>query len=136
MKRLFTFGCSHTKHFWPTWAHILSLGCDEFYNFGKPGTGNFRILNQIMRANQHFKFTKDDYVAIALSCNHRYDIIEDIAAPEPSWISLGSMLDDKYHTKDFQHYLNDLGGNENTITILNCIKQILNNTDNVNYKIL
>ena len=45
------------------------------------------------------------------------------------------MLDDKYHTKDFQHYLNDLGGNENTITILNCIKQILNNTDNVNYKI-
>ena len=136
MKRLFTFGCSHTKHYWPTWAHILSLGCDEFYNFGKGGTGNFRILNQIMRANEHFKFTKDDYVGIALSCNYRYDIIEDIATPEPSWVSLGSMLDDKYHTKDFQRYLNDLGGNENTITIINCIKKILNdNDDNVNYKI-
>ena len=60
MKRLFTFGCSHTHHHWPTWAHILSLGFDKFYNFGKPGTGNFRILNQVIRANEHFKFTIDD----------------------------------------------------------------------------
>ena len=135
MKRLFTFGCSHTHHHWPTWAHILSLGFDKFYNFGKPGTGNFRILNQVIRANEHFKFTKDDYVAIALSCNFRYDIIEDMANPQPEWIGLGSMLDDNYHTKEFQKLLNDYGGYENNITIIKSIRSILNNTDNVNYKI-
>ena len=135
MKRLFTFGCSHTHHHWPTWAHILSLGFDKFYNFGKPGTGNFRILNQVIRANEHFKFTKDDYVAIALSCNFRYDIIEDMANPQPEWIGLGSMIDDNYHTKEFQKLLNDYGGYENNITIIKSIRSILNNTDNVNYKI-
>lgn len=135
MKRLFTFGCSHTQHDWPTWAHILSLGFDEFYNFGKAGTGDFRILNQVMRANEHFKFTNNDYVAIALSCNFRYDIIEDVATPHPTWVSLGSMLDDNYHKTDFQKFLNNYGGYENKLTIIKSLKNIFKNTDNVNHKI-
>ena len=64
MKRLFTFGCSHTNHYWHSWADILGLGFDKYYNFGKAGTGNFRILNQVQRANEYFEFTKDDYIVI------------------------------------------------------------------------
>ena len=58
-----------------------------------------------------------------------------MANPQPEWIGLGSMLDDKYHTKEFQKLLNDYGGYENNITIIKSIRSILNNTDNVNYKI-
>ena len=33
---------------------------DDFYNFGLAGTGDFRILNQIQRANERFRFGKND----------------------------------------------------------------------------
>ena len=89
-KRLFTFGCSHTYYYWPSWANILSLGADEFYNFGWPGTGDFRILNQVMRANERFKFGKNDYIGIGMSCNHRYDTIDKRGR---TWVGLGGMAD-------------------------------------------
>jgi|TARA_B100000214_G_C23957596_1_gene623646 hypothetical protein len=130
-KRLFTFGCSHTYYYWPTWANILSLGADEFYNFGWPGTGDFRILNQVMRANERFKFGKNDYIGIGMSCNHRYDTIDKRGR---TWVGLGGMADEKYHKVRFIKELNELGGNENKLTIVKSIKKILNDTD-ANYKI-
>jgi len=136
-KRLFTFGCSHTHHIWPSWANILSLGFNEFYNFGAPGTGDFRILNQVMRANEHFKFNNNDYIGIGLSCNFRYDIIKENPKnpKDREWMSLGSMLDDNYHTPKFQSQLTESGGNENKLTIVKSIKEILNKKDNPKYKI-
>ena len=130
-RRLFTFGCSHTNYFWPSWAEILSLGFDSFYNFGLAGTGDFRILNQVVRANERFKFGKNDYVGIALSCNHRYDTIDKNGT---TWLGLGSMNDESYHKIKFIRELNDFGGNENKLTCIKGIKKELDNTD-VNYKI-
>ena len=130
-KRLFTFGCSHTYYHWPTWANILSLGFDDFYNFGQAGTGDFRILNQVMRANERFKFNQNDYIGIGMSCNHRYDTISPLGK---SWLGLGSMVDEKYHKVNFIRELNDFGGNENKLTIVKSIKKLLNDTD-TNYKI-
>mgnify|MGYP001231231808 CR=1 FL=1 len=129
-KRLFTFGCSHTSYDWPSWANILSLSFDDFYNFGLAGTGDFRILNQIQRANERFKFGKDDYIGIALSCNYRFDTIERSGT---RWIGLGSMFDEKYHKVKFLRELNDFGGYERKLTIIKSIKQLLDNTE-TNYK--
>ncbi len=130
-KRLFAFGCSHTNYLWPSWANILSLSFDDFYNFGLAGTGDFRILNQIQRANERFKFGKNDYIGIALSCNHRYDTIERSGS---RWIGLGSMYDEKYHKVKFLRELNDVGGYENKLTVIKAIKQLLDSTE-TNYKI-
>ena len=130
-KRLFTFGCSHTSYLWPSWANILSLSFDDFYNFGLAGTGDFRILNQIQRANERFKFGKNDYIGIAMSCNHRYDTIDKKGT---TWVGLGSMHDEKYHKIKFLRELNDVGGYENKLTIIKSIKQLLDNTE-TNYKI-
>jgi hypothetical protein len=130
-KRLFTFGCSHTSYFWPSWAEILSLGFDEFYNFGLAGSGDFRILNQIQRTKERFQFTKNDYVGIALSCNFRYDIIHE---KKKTWIGLGSMSDEQYHRVKFIRELNDFGGNENKLTCIKAMKKELDDSD-VNYKI-
>ena len=52
MKRLFTFGCSHTNHGYPTWANILAEEFDKHFNFGLEGSGPFYIFNQI---NEHYK---------------------------------------------------------------------------------
>lgn len=35
MTRLFTFGCSFTKFFWPTWADILGQEFDYYENWGR-----------------------------------------------------------------------------------------------------
>ena len=64
-KRLFTFGCSFTEWIWATWANILAYELDvPFYNFGKPGAGNYYIANQISQADAIFNFTKDDLVIV------------------------------------------------------------------------
>ena len=39
MRRLITFGCSHTNHRYPTWANILGLNFDKLLNFGRGGSG-------------------------------------------------------------------------------------------------
>ena len=53
MKRLFTFGCSHTNHGYPTWANLLAEEFDEHYNFGLGGTGPFYLFWQISNLIKH-----------------------------------------------------------------------------------
>ena len=126
MKRLFTFGCSHTNWSWHSWADILGLGYDKYYNFGKYGTGNFRILNQIQRANEYFEFTKDDYIAICLSSDFRYDTID---VYNNGWIQNGCMVDERgYYTEHLAKQLDHIGGYENTLTCLKGIKSGLDST--------
>lgn len=127
MKRLFTFGCSHTNWSWHSWADILGLGYDKYYNFGKYGTGNFRILNQIQRANEYFEFTKDDYIAICLSSDFRYDTID---VYNNGWIQNGCMVNERgYYTEHLAKQLDHIGGYENTITCLKGIKSVLDSTE-------
>lgn len=74
-KRLFIFGCSFSVYHWPTWANVLHLETPDaqFYNFAKSGGGNFFIYAQIIAANQKYKFTKDDCIAVMWSTHGRED---------------------------------------------------------------
>ena len=89
-KRLFTFGCSHTCYYWPTWADMISLEYKDYYNFGQPGTDNLSILNKLIRANEYFKITKDDTVLIMLTSWDRIDYYDDLAG----WNGIGGITGD------------------------------------------
>tara|TARA_B110000503_G_scaffold129783_1_gene202368 strand:+ start:1283 stop:2068 length:786 start_codon:yes stop_codon:yes gene_type:complete len=56
--RIFTFGCSYTKYYWPTWADILrhSLGNDVVFNYAHQGTGPSQIMYNMQIANAKHNF--------------------------------------------------------------------------------
>lgn len=72
--RLFTFGCSFTKYFWPLWPEILA---DELqiplYNFGRCGAGNQYIFNMLMQADNVYNFNENDLVIISWTNMSRED---------------------------------------------------------------
>ena len=45
--RLFVFGCSFTKYYWPTWADIIGQEFEYYENWGEIGSGNLRIAHRI-----------------------------------------------------------------------------------------
>jgi hypothetical protein len=53
MKRFFVFGCSFTKHHWPTWADFIAVNYDEYYNFAQGGCNTF-IMNRMIEID-HLK---------------------------------------------------------------------------------
>lgn len=73
MSRLFTFGCSFTNFFWPTWADILGREFDEFENWGLNGGGNCFILHSLTECNKRNQLTKDDTVIVMWSSIDRFD---------------------------------------------------------------
>ena len=75
MKRLFTFGCSHTSHQYPTWADILGLSYNQLYNFGESGTGHFHHMVQLNGVLDNFDLTEDDMVVVLLSEEQRMDLV-------------------------------------------------------------
>lgn len=99
--RLFTFGCSFTQYKWPSWADILGLNFDEFYNFGQPGSGNFFLLYQFIFANEYYKFNKNDTLIFMLSNDARVDIIKN-----KEWLTTGLVFHSKeiLGNKFFEHY--------------------------------
>lgn len=74
MKRLITFGCSHTNHSYPTWANILGLNFDKHINFGRGGSGQLYALNQLIGVQRHLNITKDDYIVMMMPEENRWDI--------------------------------------------------------------
>jgi hypothetical protein len=77
MRRLFTFGCSLTQFFYPTWADLLTwhLGKDIVMaeNWGKSGAGNQFIFTRLMEADSIFNFTKEDIIIIQWTSMFRDD---------------------------------------------------------------
>lgn len=94
MNRLFTFGCSYTQYAWPTWANILSLEFNEFYNWGRSGLGNRAIAERVAEAHARYKFTKDDVVIIQWSSHLRNDWWHKYSLPErgEGWKTCGSVF--------------------------------------------
>lgn len=88
MKRLFTFGCSFTEYFYPTWANILAydLGV-ESKNLAQAGLGNVGIFHRIVEADLKFNFTDDDFIFVFWSSWSREDRIKDFR-----WNTSGSVL--------------------------------------------
>lgn len=73
MKKLFTFGCSYTYFFWPTWADMLSLNYDHFENWGWAGLGNRAIAERLAECYTKQSITKDDTVIVQWSTHLRFD---------------------------------------------------------------
>jgi len=97
-KRLFTFGCSFTRHKWPTWAHILSqeIDPDQLYNFARPGGGNFLIGLRVAEANKRYQFTDTDLIGIMWTSYTREDrYVKD------QWISCGNVFNQSVYPENF-----------------------------------
>lgn len=76
--RIFCFGCSFTRWYWPTWADILAVHMKEthnvdVYNFGHRGISNQGIAYNIMLANEKYKFTDDDKIIVLWTTADRFD---------------------------------------------------------------
>ena len=85
--RLFTFGCSHTQHYWPSWSDYIGFFFKEYYNYGRPGCGQNYILSHIYEVNELYNLTKDDTVLIMLSDINRADYVK----PDTTWTARGNM---------------------------------------------
>lgn len=96
-KRLFAFGCSFTKFFWPTWADIVAedLGI-EYYNCAIPGLGNTGIQSEIVLKDFEYKFDHNDMIMIMWSAWHRED--RYIGG---EWKTGGSIFNNPYYNKEF-----------------------------------
>jgi hypothetical protein len=91
MRRLFTFGCSFTGYWYPTWADILiaearDKGMDGF-NYGRAGAGNVYISMRVWEAHAKYKFTSDDCIIICWSGFNR----EDRYTQKLGWVTPGNM---------------------------------------------
>jgi hypothetical protein len=92
--RIFTFGCSYTGYFWPTWADILLAG-NEGVNFGCTGLGNMAIGNRVyQQAMQGFE--PDDLVIVSWSTVNREDRSRDGA-----WRCGGNVYNNAYYDENF-----------------------------------
>jgi len=94
MTRLFTFGCSYTSYAWPSWASLLSIDYDEFYNWGLAGLGNRAIAERVAEAHQRHTFTNDDLIIIQWSSHLRNDWYHEHSLPErrSNWKTAGSIF--------------------------------------------
>jgi hypothetical protein len=73
-KRLYTFGCSYTSFFWPTWADIIAYDTTlPFENWGIHGQGNVGITHRMVECDIKNKWDKDDLVLVLWSSWHRED---------------------------------------------------------------
>ena len=82
MKRLFAFGCSYTKYFYPTWADILIANFDHGWNCGHIGSSNQLSANRIWETFIKTDLTEDDIIVI-------------------NWTNY--FREDRYHTKTGWH---------------------------------
>ena len=72
MRRLFTFGDSHTAYIYPTWANILGTCEDiDLYNCAKAGSDNLFMLQNLIRGIKKYNITKDDIVMVQFTYTDR-----------------------------------------------------------------
>lgn len=72
-KRFFSFGCSFTNYFWPTWADMIGRQINYYENWGKGGAGNQYIFNSLIECNRRNKFNRDDLVIVMWTSCSRED---------------------------------------------------------------
>lgn len=85
MNRLFTFGCSFTSYFWPTWADILGKESTYYQNWGQPGAGNQYIFCALIECIKTKNIRPDDTIIIMWSHPVRIDNYQD-----GKWITKGN----------------------------------------------
>lgn len=98
MRRLFTFGCSFTYYYWPTWADLLGIDFDLHQNWAQQGLGNQAIAERIAECHVKNNFTEDDTVIVQWSSHLRHDYHNTnwrIYPREFSWKTLGSVFSEE-----------------------------------------
>jgi len=97
-KRFFAFGCSFTRHVYPTWADVVSkeMPDAEFYNYGVTGGGNMLINIRLAEANLRFNFCETDLVMVMYSTFCREDRWID-----GEWQAVGNIYNNHYYDKDY-----------------------------------
>ena len=142
-KRCFAFGCSYTSWIYPTFADLVGVNFEEFYNFGRSGCDNNYILNRLVEANQLFKFNPEtDFILVGITSVGRYSHWDN----HDDWICAGDVfsLSDNFKTAKFAKtiYNETWAGYRSTMAILNIrdvlktygVKHIVYPTvDNVDY---
>lgn len=96
MSRCFTFGCSYTRYSYATWADLIGVNYDEFYNFGRGGASNTYIMNKFIEADSQFNINSDDTVIVMLTGIGRYSYYNNTK----NWTTNGDMFEYHYNTKD------------------------------------
>jgi len=93
MRRLFTIGCSLTGYCYPTWADILGVNFDEYYNFGIGGASNSYIYSTLLEADAHIGLNAEtDLVIAMISGFGRFSYLKKNASGYPSWSCHGDMV--------------------------------------------
>jgi hypothetical protein len=103
-RRFFSYGCSFTSYAHPTWADLVGIKFEEYYNYGRPGAGNMYIFNALMESDQHHRIGKDDLVIIQWTCSSREDRYKD-----NNWICKGGVFNLYQKRKDFEKYFDFKG---------------------------
>jgi hypothetical protein len=105
MKRLFTFGCSYTYYFWPTWADILSLEYEYYENWALPGLGNRAISERIAECHAVNTLNENDTVIVQWSTHLRNDWHnEKSIISYPGWQTNGNIfvgLNQRLYSKEW-----------------------------------
>lgn len=99
-KRVFTFGCSFTSYYWPSWADVIFFETPqaEAHNFGRAGAGNLMITARIAEANNRYKFNETDLVLVMFTTPTREDRwIER----DGGWIPLGNIYNQDRYSKEW-----------------------------------
>jgi hypothetical protein len=98
-KRVFTFGCSFTSYYWPSWADIIFQETPkaELYNFARAGSGNLMISSRLAEVNSRFRFNNDDLVLVMFTSPTR----EDRWLTDGGWLTLGNIYNQDRYSKEW-----------------------------------
>jgi len=97
MKRCFAFGCSYTSYSYATWADLIGVNFNEYYNYGRAGCSNTYIMNRIIEADHTYNFNPDtDFVVVMLTGFGRYSYLPH----NSSWQTKGDLYSYNNNTND------------------------------------
>ena len=125
MKRLFTFGCSFTRYYWPTWADMLGNSYDHFENWGNSGLGNRAIFERLSECIVHNKISKDDTIIIQWSEFHRFDFHLPLPLLPEGWAQGGNLLTSSAVPNDIQKVWNEKSYIMHTLNYINMAAKLL-----------
>lgn len=116
--RFFSFGCSWTKWFWPTWSDIIAKDLDiQYENWGRAGSGNQGIQSKFVEANNINNFIDTDLVLLQWSGWNREDRFNN------GWNFGGNIFNNPYYNikfiKRYWTYDNDIIKNSVAIQTTN-----------------
>lgn len=88
-KRYFAFGCSYTYFSWATYADLIGVNFEKFYNFGAPGASNRQIANKVFEVNEYYDLNPEtDFVTIMTTGFNRFSWFN---TKDRSWNSSGDL---------------------------------------------